>query len=307
VNRWVVTLLLVLLIQFGIVAAVFWPHITTPAVDEPLSLAGFLDDSIDEIRIGDDYDNETVLVKTGGQWLLGNLEGLPADPDKVGALLTQLGDKTQNWPVAHSAAARQRFQVADYLYQRRLVFMTGGKPLGTVYLGTSPGFRKIHARSAGQDAIFSISLNSFEIPTTAGAWLEPRLLQVRAPLRIDTDLYNLYLDNGSWRSVTGGTPDEDEMNALIEALKTLQVGGVADEDSQRELSATEADLELQIEGLAGTTMLQLLTLGSEHYIHSSEYPLYFKLSAFDFDRLTGIDVALISGETAPETRLPTEG
>ena len=185
--------------------------------------------------------------------------------------------------------------------------MAEGETLGTVYLGTSPGFRKIHARSAGHDAIFSINLNNFDIPTTAGAWLEPRLLQVRAPLRIDADLYNLYLDNGSWRSETGGTPDENEMNALIEALKTLEVAGVADEDTQRELSATEAELELQIEGLAGTTLLQLLTLGREHYIHSSEYPLYFKLSAFDFDRLTGIDVALIAGETAPRTHLPPEG
>jgi hypothetical protein len=42
----------------------------------------------------------------------------------------------------------------------------------------------------------------------------------------------------------------------------------------------------------------LLTLNGEHFIHSSEYPLYFKLSALDFDRLTGIDASLVSGEAS---------
>jgi len=74
---------------------------------------------------------------------------------------------------------------------------------------------------------------------------------------------------------------------------------VADEDLQRELSATEATLVLKIQSLTGEVTLQLITLNDSHYISSSEYPLFFKLSAYDYDRLTNIDFRLIAGE---ETR-----
>jgi len=117
------------------------------------------------------------------------------------------------------------------------------------------------------------------------------------PLRIDADLYNLYLENGVWRSATGGTPDEKELEALISALKTLQVDGVADEDLQRDLAETEADLALKVQSLAGEVQLELITLNDAHFIHSSEFALFFKLSALDYDRLMGIDAGRVSGES----------
>jgi hypothetical protein len=257
--------------------------------------------SIDEIHIGDEFDNEAVLVKSGEQWLLPNLENLPADSTKVNSLIENVINNTVVWPIAHSPAARQRFQVADYYYQRRLTFFSQGKNLDTIYLGTSPGFRKVHARNDNQDAIFSITLNTFDTPAVSGAWLEPRLLQIRTPVRIDSDFYNLRFENGHWLSGIGGTPDESELEALITALKSIQIDGVANEDLQRELSSAEADLILHIQSLAGDVTLELITLDNEHFINSSEYPFFFKLSAFDFDRLTGIDPRLVSGEdNAPQ-------
>jgi hypothetical protein len=296
VKRSVRVLLLTLLVQCGIIAAVFWSQQVPVSTTTEPALAPFSVDAIDELRIGDEFDNETVLARSGKRWLLPDLENLPADPARVDALLQGITGQTGNWPIARSPAARQRFQVADYLYQKSLTLLSAGKALGTIYLGTSPGFRKVHARNQQQDAIYSITLDALEPSALSADWLEPRLLQIRTPLRIDADLYSLYFENGVWRSGSGGTPDERELKALITALKTLQVEGVADEDVQRELSAVEADLVLKIQGLTGEVTLELVKLKDEHFIHSSEYPLFFKLSAYDFDRLTTIDMRLISGE-----------
>jgi len=296
VKHAVTVLLLVLLIQCGIAAAVFWPRQHEAGQAATQTLASIAKEAIDELRIGDEFDNEAVLVRTGDRWLLPELENLPADADKVEALLRSISEQQLSWPIARSPAARQRFQVADYYYQRRLALLSGGDMQGTLYLGTSPGFRKVHARRAGDDAIYSIDLNTFDVPATSDAWLEPRLLQVRAPVRIDADLYNVYLDNGVWRSGTGGTPDEKEIHALITALKSLQVDGVAEESLQRELAEAEAELVLKVQSLAGEVQLELITLGNEHFIHSTEFPLFFKLSALDHDRLAGIDARRISGE-----------
>jgi hypothetical protein len=46
--------------------------------------------------------------------------------------------------------------------------------------------------------------------------------------------------------------------------------------------------------------LELITLDGNHFIHSSEYPLFFELSAYDFDRLMGIDFRLVSGEESKQ-------
>jgi len=296
VKRSVAVLLLILLVQCGITAAVFWPRQIPENTLTEQALAPFSASAIDEVQIGDEFDNHVVLRRSGKQWLLPELENLPADPDKVDTLLHSIIQQKGSWPIAHSPAAQQRFQVADYYYQKRLTLWSQGEKLGAIYLGTSPGFRKVHARNGNQDAIYSITLDALQPSALSADWLEPGLLQVRTPLRIDADLYNLSFENGVWRSATGGTPDEQELEALITGLKGLQIDGVADEELQRELSAVEADLVLKIQGLAGEVTLELLTLNDNYYIHSSEYSLFFKLSAYDFDRLMEIDFRLISGE-----------
>jgi len=296
VNRSVVVLLLVLLIQCGITAVVFWSRQVPMSTPTEQALAPFSDSAIDEVRIGDEFDNEVILVRSGKQWLLPELQHVPADLAKVDALLHSIIHQAGSWPIARSPAAQQRFQVAEYYYQKRVTLWSQGEQLGTIYLGTSPGFRKVHARNESQDAIYSITLDALQSSALSADWLDAGLLQVRTPLRIDADLYSLYFENGVWRSGTGGTPDERELEALISALKKLQVDGVADGDLPRELSAVEADLILKIQGLEGEVSLELLTLNDNYFIHSSEYPLFFKLSAYDFDRLMGIDVRLISGE-----------
>jgi hypothetical protein len=296
VKRSVGVLLFALLIQCGITAILFWPD--QRAVNRPTNptLTSFSSDEIDEIRIGDDFDNEVVLIRSSEQWLLPDLGDLPADSVKVRSLLQRISGEQGAWPIAHSSAARQRFQVADYYYQRRLTLFSAGQALDTLYLGTSPRFRKVHARNDRQDAIYSITLSAFETPATSGAWLEPRLLQVRAPLRIDTGFYNLSFESGRWLSGTGREPNEMQLERLISALKSLQIDGIAGEELQHELSMVKADLVMKIQSPTGNVTLELISVTNEHFIYSSEYPIFFTLSAYDFDRLTGVDPRLISGE-----------
>ena len=300
-NRWVNALVLILVIQCALVAAFYWPgQKPLPATQKEHRLASFDAGMVDEIRIGDEFDNEAALTRSGEHWLLAYLEGLPASRSKVEQLLEAISDEAHDWPVAHTSAARQRFQVADYYYQRRLTVLGKGKVLGTIYLGTSPGFRKVYARNEKQDEIYSIGFNVFDAPAISGAWLEPDLLQVRTPLRIDADSYSVHFNNGIWLSGTGGTPDPRELEALITALRNLQVDGVADFDMQRELSLAEASLELAVHSLVGEIRLELFLQDGQHYIHSSEYSLFFKISPYDFDLLTGIAFRLISGELIEE-------
>jgi hypothetical protein len=300
VSRPVNTLLILLLIQCGIVTVIFWPSLKPLQTSSSAGLTDYDTASIDEIRVGDEYDNEALLVQADDQWLLPELANLPADSIKIEALLRGITSRASGWPVAHTLTTRRRFQVTDNYYQRKLTLLRQGIPLGTIYLGTSPGFQKVHARSQGRDAIFSIPFNTFDAPAINGPWIDPKVLQVRAPLSIYADGYSLRFDNGTWQSGTGSAPDEQELQALINALRTLQVDGVAPAHLQRELSSADADLVLEIYSLAGEETLELFSRNNEHFIFSNVYSHFFKLSAYDFDRLTQIDIGLIS----PEANMP---
>jgi hypothetical protein len=293
VNRYVTALLLLLLAQALVAAAVFWPQRLYPTDQERPVLLALDPFTIHHITVGDEYDNLAVLKRTGQRWVLPQLGGLPANPRAVEALLAALETAADAWPVADSAAARQRFQVADYLYRRRIDISASGSE-ETIFLGTSPGFRKVHARNIDQGEIYSIGFNTFDAPAVAGGWLDPSLLQIRAPLTIVSDGYSLERTSDGWRTGTGEAPDERELEALLGALRTLQIDGVANEDAQRDLAGAEARLVITINTLGGETTLELFELDDKRYILSSAYPFFFTLSEWDYDRLTGIDQRLLS-------------
>ena len=295
-SRAVSLLLLLFLVQCVIVIGLYWPK--APERGQPTdSVTQLLEpatvDDVDELVIGDEYDNEVRLVKRGERWLLPELGDLPADSAAVKKLLTTLADEKTGWPVASTVAARQRFQVANYRYQRRLILMADGEQLGVLYLGTSPGFRKVHARRGDQDAIFSIGLSVFDIPGESEQWLDTRLLQIRTPTRIVADGYSLTRQGDHWVSGLGEEPDSRELETLLSALRSLQVEGVASADMQRDLSEAEAGLVLKIESLSGETTLELFSIEDEKFIYSSEYALFFRLSDYDYDRFTSIDARLL--------------
>ena len=293
-NRNLASLLLLLVIQCVLVAAVYWqvPGKQESAIE---AMAPFDRDRITELYVGDEFDNETALKKVGERWFLPELEGLPADTQMVDKLLDAITNSASNWPIADSIAARQRFRVASYHYRRRISLLAGEEELGTFLLGISPGYGKIYARNQSQAAIYSIPFNAHDAPGISGAWLDRKLLQTRAPVRISADAYSLRLEGDQWLSGMGGPPDERELQALLAALRSLQIDGLAPEDDQRDLAEAEADMVFTIESLAGTVTLELFQMGERHFIHSSEYPFFFSLSAYDYDRLAGIDVRLISG------------
>lgn len=297
-KRAIIPLLLILLIQALLVAVVYWPEAILESKPDPHRLTTVAPGQIDEIRIGDEYDNEAVLLRAGDRWLLPELGNLPVESAKVASLLEGLLSAESGWPVAESAAARQRFQVAAYHYQRRVSLLWEGEVIDTLYLGTAPAFRKVHARNEGKNAIFSIGFNNFDAPARDDAWLDPRLLQVRGPLAIAADTYSVQWRDGDWVSGSGQHPDERELEALLSALRSLQIDGVAGEDDQRILSEAEADLVLQISSLGGDVTLELFSLEGNHFIYSSNHSLFFGLSAYDYDRLTGVDFLRISGEGA---------
>ena len=290
------TLLAIFFIQCAMAASLYWPDAGLIQALNTEQLIPFEPYLVDEVHIGDDRGNEAVLVKGGGVWILPDLAGLRVSPELIEKLQQDVFDAKTSWPVATSEAARQRFALTAYNFQRRLTLIGNGELLGTVYLGRSPGFRKVYARNSTQDAIYSIGFSGFEASAIDSDWLDKRTLQISSPLSITSDHYSLNKQGTQWLSDNDQQPDEREMDALLLALASVQIEGVANEDLQRTLSIAVPDVALAVQTEEGETRFELFTLGARHYIHCSDHALFFTLSNYDFDRFSTLDSRRLRGE-----------
>jgi len=298
VNRSIALLSVLFAVQIAITANLYWPDPELEVVQSiPLTLLP--PSTIDEIHIADIHGNETRLRRGEFGWSLPELDNLPADDRKVSALLKIVSSSGHGAPVADSVAARQRFRVASYHYQRRLRIHSEGKVYDEIYLGTSPGFRRVHARNDETDAIYSIGFNTFDASAIGNDWLDRNIMQVDAPDLIEGPGFALVRDGAGWINQNGGLPEARELDALLRALAGLQVDGVANEDNQRSIAELESTLTLTVTVGSRRVVLDLFSLDADRYIFSSEHPVFFKLPAYDYDRLLGLDTALLRGFTSP--------
>jgi len=289
-------LIFIFIIQSAMVISLYWPDTGIMEVLNTEQLVPFEPYLLDEIHVGDDQENEAVLLKTGDRWILPDLTGLAVSPDLIEKLLQGVIHANTGWPVASTVAARQRFQLTDYNFQRRLTLIGNGELLGTIYLGSSPGFKKVQARNSVQDAIFTIAYNSFDASGINSDWLDKRTLQISSPLAISSDGYTLKKHENQWQNSRGQAPDARELEALLFALANLQIDSVAGEDMQRTLSIAVPEIKLTVETDGRDTSFELFTLGGQHYIHCSNHSLFFTLSDYDFDRFATLDAGQLQGD-----------
>ena len=114
---------LLLIVLFAQLAIAAWLYLGNSGGDDQIKgVAEFDVASLDALQITDAKDNKLRLSRSPTGW---QAAASPADTVKVEALLEKLQGLQTAWPVATSADAQTRFEVADDKFQRRLQLYTG--------------------------------------------------------------------------------------------------------------------------------------------------------------------------------------
>jgi hypothetical protein len=187
------------------------------------------------------------------------------------------------WPIATSGSSASRFEVAEDNYQRHVELLDGDDDvLAEFFLGTSPGYQRVHARVADSSDIFSVELSNFELSANLDSWMDKSLLaSPEAPSRIHvvmpgskdqanadrpepgasdpdtivTEPRFMPLDavlerNDEGWAINGNPADQDAAQSYANRFDTLRVLGAADDADAVEHVATvdltdsEGDLQL---------------------------------------------------------------
>lgn len=271
-----------LAVQLVIIAAVLTMDAGFGAA-QPGPMLEFSPDAVDEVRIDDGESGRSVtLNRDGDTWRLA--DGLPADHGRLETLLDKLAGLQAGWPVATSTAAASRFEVTEDAHQRRLILRADGAAIAELFLGTSPGYQRVHARRADDSATFSIELANHEVPATADQWLDKSLLQPRGDIAgaARQGAWTLTRGDEGWL-VDDAPADQEAAARVIRRLSELRVAGVA----QAPADGAEPLAVIGVTDADGSYALHLYDGGSDapHILRSDRREGYFSLARYLAEQL----------------------
>lgn len=286
---------LLLCLQLIIVAVVFWPREQVAQSQAQTALQSVDPAAVDRVVISGEQQT-VVLTRSGERWQLPDYHNLPADPDTLQQVLQTLPETQRGWPVAQTESARLRFEVSAERYQRKVDYYSDEQAVAGILLGTSPGFRKVHARPQGDNAVYAVEFNTFDLPMSASTWLDKDLLQIENASAINGLDYQIAREGTNWVNSSGVAADTEGANDLLSALQNLRVTGVADAATAKILSETEVGPTLTVSSGDRTLAYTLYSIESEYYVQRADIPLFFTLTSGDFEKLNGPSAASLFPE-----------
>ena len=179
-------------------------------IEEPEPFLEF-DAGIVDSLIVSNSDGSVSLAKVDGAWQLPN--EVPAATLKVDTVLEKLAKASGGWPVANTGSTRERFEVTEDNHQRHILVKAGEDTLADIYLGTSPGYRKTHARRSEDGEVYAIGFSNYEAGVKPADWLDRSLLRPTGELAAVRRLPGGFIPAGEPDSESEDESGDDEASA----------------------------------------------------------------------------------------------
>lgn len=270
-------LTVLLFVQLLLVIGIFAWNQNRQSVPDAQPLLSATDFESDKIVIRDANASVT-LQKVNGLWQLPDLKQLPVDEQKLRDLLDKLKGTKLTWPVTTSATSHERFDVSEKKFQRHVEFYKGDQKAVDLFLGTSPGFKKIHLRKQGDDSVYAVQLSSFEFATGNNDWLKKDLLAFKDAQQITAADFALRKNNNNWEFVNSSDKvDSVKANELANAFANLQIMELANEMPAGDKKTFTLN--------PGGYQYDFVSANNNYFVSRSDKSSVFKLSQFEFDKI----------------------
>ncbi|MCY4440028.1 MAG: DUF4340 domain-containing protein [Deltaproteobacteria bacterium] len=292
-SRSIKLLLLLLVLQTGLVAWINLPGDDPGASEADKPLLALDAEGMDAVTIEQQGEAPLRMERKEDRWVLPGSGDFPVSSAKFDQFTEKLLGARRSWPVGKTLVAARQFKVTPDQFERRVRLLQGTEVLGDVFLGSSPGFRKVHARLDGDPQTYAVDFNAFDAPVEADSWYDTEVLKTAAEeiARIDLGAYALTAGDGGFQ--VEGLRENEETDAepvreLVERVMGTDFTGVLSEDGKALFEAGEPVVEYTIEMKKGSAIKHTVVSPEEgdHYIlKSTAQPHYFEVDKDRFDKL----------------------
>jgi hypothetical protein len=182
----------------------------------------------------------------------------------------------------------------------------GDDTLATLYLGTSPGMRRIHARTDADDAVYAAEFGLYDAPVKSEDWENKSVLQVPRAEIEKLSLSDLTLsrlpaaetgaaaeegdkpesDQPGWTAETlaeGETLQQANVDALVDKLAGLNIAAVLGREEKPEYGLEAPALVLSVQRKGGEAIEYRLgkrEAEKDYVLKASNRPEYFRLASY---------------------------
>lgn len=250
-------------------------------------LLSFEKQTVNGLRIEDGTDS-VVLKKQAGKWLLPERGDFPASQRDVERLLDQLAALEKGWPVAKTRGAARRFTVDEEQFERKLVLLADDDAQATLYVGSSPGFRKVYVRSGDGNEVFAVAFNTWEAEPKADDWIDKDVLTLDESEveRIEMPGLILQREDGELQLADLGQQEQTngaESRALLGKLTRLRIESLLGTEAKPEYRQDEPTLELRMTRNDGEVLSYRFSKpedASYYVLKRSDLDHYFRVAEY---------------------------
>jgi len=276
-------------VQLVLVAVAYTGGSRLPAAQAGAVLLSFTPEEIDSIRI-DGPDKQAVTLHKVDGWK--TAAGFPADNGKVSGILQRLSELKHGLAVATSASSLARFKLSDDDFERHLVLSKAGKVVAELYLGKGAGARQSYARDGEHQAVYSVSLGSYELPLDESQWQDKGLLQISAEQVNELELAGIALTRSSngdkktmWRAspvLAGKQLDQHAVEQALHLLATLRFDKVLGKQPPADFDIAQPILTVSVRTSAIKRQYRFAKAkqGDRYLLQVSDRDEYFAVSSF---------------------------
>ncbi len=253
-------------------------------------LLSFNKQKLDGLRIEDGTDN-VLLKKQEGKWLLPVNGDFPASQRNVNRLLDKLAALEKGWPVARTRGAARRFAVDKEQFERKLVLLSDDDAQATLYVGSSPGFRKVYVRPGDGDDIFAVDFNIWEADAKADDWIDKDILKLDQSMVERIEMPGLILQRQDGELQVVDLDQKEQTNgeasrALLGKLTGLRIQSLLGAEAEPEYRQDKPALEVKMTRKGGEVLGYRFSRpedASFYVLKRSDLDHYFKVAEYMVD------------------------
>ncbi len=253
-------------------------------------LLSFNRQTVDSLWIEDGTDS-VVLKKQEGKWLLPESGDFPASQRDVERLMNQLAALEKGWPVAKTRGAARRFTVDEEQFERKLVLLSDNTIQATLYVGSSPGFRKVYVRPGDGDEIFTVDFNTWEADAKTDDWIDKDILTLDESNveRVEMLGITLQREDGKLQVADLGQKEQtngEESRALLGKLTGLRIQSLLGTEAKPEYRQDKPALEVKMTRKGGEVLGYRFSRpedASFYVLKRSDLDYYFKVAEYTVD------------------------
>lgn len=309
------TLTTILILQVVLGVVIFSRTDTLDAFipNEPLIATPF--ETISKITIGEKDKDPLVLEQGQHGWQLASFHNFPVEQQKVAALQSSVFEALRSFPSGYTMAAARQFQVDEKAPVRDISTEKKDGTAGPhIFLGTSPAFKKVHARIAGEDNTYTLNFSVSDIPTKPSFWFKRDVLHVPSAGVSSLTLGDITLlrdGTGQWKLSgeieAGKVLDQSKAEALIKSATSLNYLDVERHIDDKKDALANPTLTVTVKREEG----EPITFSLEHQevegkdptilLVRSDMPFVFRASQKEYDTLLNARQSSLLSDSPPKS------